>query len=68
MRRNRSRLVFLVFLLVFQPVIAAIHILTILSGSGGSKWTHLAGPYVRGLVDGISGRPVLGSGFVKRPR
>ncbi|MDV3243539.1 MAG: glycosyltransferase [Nitrososphaerales archaeon] len=61
MRRNRSRLVFLVFLLVFQPVIAAIHILTIMSGSGSSKWTRLAGPYLRGLVDGIAGRPTLGS-------
>lgn len=60
-RKHRSTLNYMFFLLFFLPIIAFIHIITILASKGGGyKWTHLVGPYIRGLLDGIIGNVRFG--------
>jgi len=61
MRYHAGWLRYFVFLVFFQPVIASIHVLTIIGSRGGNyKWTNLVGPYIRGMADGVLGEVRLG--------
>jgi len=62
MRMHRTAPEFVVFLLVWQPAYAAVHLLTIaMSKIAGQSRLNLILSYVRGLHDGISGRYLLGA-------
>jgi hypothetical protein len=54
-----------VFLLFVEPVIAMIHLSMIITGPKKYRWTQLAGPYLRGLFDGLSNRVNLGRAFLQ---
>lgn len=55
MRMHRSPIAFLLHVTFFQPLFVATHLFAIISGHRRRKWTHLLGPYVRGLADGLEG-------------
>jgi glycosyltransferase involved in cell wall biosynthesis len=69
MRKHRPKLVFLIYLLVFDPAISFIHIATIIgSKEKNHKSTHLVGAYLRGYLDGVLGRVKFGKELLEGPR
>jgi len=64
MRMHRGAFKFVLFLIFFQPMIAAIHILSMVAGSRTLRPANFVGPYLRGVVDGVSGRARMGVRYV----
>jgi GT2 family glycosyltransferase len=60
MRRHGSPASFLAHVAIFEPVIISIHLFAMLSGQSRVAWTQLFGPYLRGVLDGLSGRVRMG--------
>jgi GT2 family glycosyltransferase len=69
MKKHRPKPIFLIYLLVFDPVISFIHMATII-GSKEKKYkgTHLLGAYLRGYLDGMLGRVKFGKKLLECPR
>jgi GT2 family glycosyltransferase len=65
MRRHSNRLVFLLHVVIFEPVIISIHLFAMLSSQGKVRWTTLFGPYMRGVFDGLAGRIRLGKSLLR---
>ena len=59
MRRHRTKMFFLVHVAVFLPFLTVIHTLGVAS-SKTFKPTQLIGPYLRGVLDGLSMRVKFG--------
>jgi len=64
MRKHRNLASYFIFVIVFLPVIALIHLTLILTSRAGHKWTTLAGAYLRGILDGLGNRVKYGKGLV----
>ena len=60
MRRHRGALAFLVNAAVFEPFFITIHLFAMVSGNSSFPWTHLFGPYLRGVLDGLTGKRTMG--------
>jgi GT2 family glycosyltransferase len=60
---------YVIFITVFQPVIAFIHLVTILASARRSnyRWTQLMDAYVRGLLDAVLGKVRFGSTHTRFP-
>ena len=69
MRKYRPKPIFLIYLLIFDPVISFIHMATII-GSKEKKYkgTHLLGAYLRGYLDGVLGRVKFGKKLLEGPQ
>jgi GT2 family glycosyltransferase len=60
MRKHGTPESFLLHAIVFEPVFISIHVFAMLSGRERVPLTRLLGPYLRGVLDGLSGRASWG--------
>jgi GT2 family glycosyltransferase len=56
MRKHGAPKSFLLHVIVFEPLFISIHVFAMLSGRQRVPLTRLLGPYLRGVLDGLSGR------------
>jgi GT2 family glycosyltransferase len=64
MKLHGGPIAFILHVVAFEPVIISIHIFAMLSGHGRIPWTRLFGPYLRGVLDGLSGRITAGKSLI----